>query len=76
MNIPTCDSEAIEQFLICSRLEGIIPALEPAHALAYANKIVPKMKKKQIVIINMCGRGDKDLDAVIPMLQKNKKFQF
>ncbi len=74
--VSATDNEAIEQFLICSRLEGIIPALEPAHALAYANKIVPKMKKKQIVIINMCGRGDKDLDAVIPMLQKNKKFQF
>ena len=74
--VSATDNEAIEQFLICSRLEGIIPALEPSHALAYANKIVPKMKKKQIVIINMCGRGDKDLDAVIPMLQKNKKFQF
>ena len=74
--VSATDNEAIKQFLICSRLEGIIPALEPAHALAYANKIVPKMKKKQIVIINMCGRGDKDLDAVIPMLQKNKKFQF
>ena len=74
--VSATDNEAIEQFLICSRLEGIIPALEPAHALAYANKIVPKMKKKQIVIINMCGRGDKDLDAVIPILQKNKKFQF
>ena len=74
--VSATDNEAIEQFLVCSRLEGIIPALEPAHALAYANKIVPKMKKKQIVIINMCGRGDKDLDAVIPILQKNKKFQF
>ena len=55
-------------FQLCSRLEGIIPALEPSHALAYASKMLPQMDKDKIVILNMCGRGDKDLEAVLPQL--------
>lgn len=55
------DQEALEAFQYLSRKEGIIPALESAHAVAYALKLVPKMSKDQIVIINCSGRGDKDV---------------
>ena len=55
------DEEAIEAFQLASRLEGIIPALESAHAVAHAAKVVPAMSKDTIVVINMSGRGDKDV---------------
>jgi len=55
------DDEALDAFQLLSRLEGIIPALESAHAVAHACKIVPEMPKDQIVIINLSGRGDKDV---------------
>ena len=51
-------------FKICSKLEGIIPALEPSHALAYILKNKNKFKKNDIIIMNMCGRGDKDLFSI------------
>ena len=44
-----------------TRVEGIIPALEPAHALAYVAKLAPQMGKDQIIVMNLCGRGDKDI---------------
>ncbi|CUS82468.1 Pyridoxal-phosphate dependent enzyme [Candidatus Kryptonium thompsonii] len=55
------DDEVIEAFRLLSRLEGIIPALESSHALAHALKIAPQMKKSEIIIVNLSGRGDKDL---------------
>jgi tryptophan synthase beta chain len=58
------DDEAVEAFEYLSRTEGIIPAMESAHALAYAMKLAPKMRKDQIVIINLSGRGDKDVAAI------------
>lgn len=58
------DSEALEAFRLLAQLEGIIPALESAHAVAGALKVVPSMKKDQIVIINLSGRGDKDVNTV------------
>lgn len=58
------DKEAIEAFEYLSRTEGIIPAIESAHAVAYAIKIAPDMKKDQIIVINISGRGDKDVAAV------------
>ena len=58
------DKEALEAFKYCSKLEGIIPALEPSHALAHLKKIAPKMSKKKIIVMNMCGRGDKDIFTV------------
>jgi tryptophan synthase beta chain len=67
------DSEALEAFDILSRCEGIIPALESAHAIAYAIKIAPKMKKSRIIIINLSGRGDKDLDIVCK--KSNRMYQ-
>lgn len=66
--VSATDEEALRMFQLCSRLEGIIPALEPSHALAYASKMLPQMDKDKIVILNMCGRGDKDLEAVLPQL--------
>ncbi|HVH74551.1 MAG TPA: tryptophan synthase subunit beta [Stellaceae bacterium] len=58
------DQEALQAFQLSSRLEGIIPALEPAHALAHVGKIAPKLPKEHIIVMNMCGRGDKDIFAV------------
>ena len=68
--VSATDEEALVQFQLCSRLEGIIPALEPSHALAFAAKQLPLMNKEQIVILNMCGRGDKDLEAILPKLDE------
>jgi tryptophan synthase beta chain len=58
------DREALEAFQLSSRLEGIIPALEPAHALAYVAKIAPSLPREHLIVMNMCGRGDKDIFAV------------
>ncbi len=62
------DDEALSAFQILSNLEGIIPALESAHAVAHALKIAPKMKKDDIIIVNLSGRGDKDLSSVMRYL--------
>lgn len=56
------DEEALDAFQLVSRLEGIIPALESAHAVAHACKVVPEMQSDQLVIVNMSGRGDKDVE--------------
>lgn len=58
------DQEAIEGFLALSRLEGIIPALEPSHALSYAMRLAKKMKKDDIIVVTLSGRGDKDVEIV------------
>ncbi|MFN7903021.1 MAG: tryptophan synthase subunit beta, partial [bacterium] len=58
------DDEALAAFQLCSKMEGIIPALEPAHALAHVIKIAPSMPKDKLIIMNMCGRGDKDIFTV------------
>ena len=62
--VPVTDEEAVEAFEYLARIEGIIPAIESAHAVAYAKKIVPTMKKDQIVVITISGRGDKDCAAI------------
>ena len=67
--VSATDEEALEMFQLCSRLEGIIPALEPSHALAFASTFLPNLDKDKIVVLNMCGRGDKDLEAVLPLLE-------
>ena len=59
--VSATDSEALEAFQLCSRLEGIIPALEPSHALAYVIKLAPTLPKDHLMIMNLCGRGDKDV---------------
>lgn len=62
--VPVTDEEAVEAFEYLSRMEGIIPAIESAHAVAHAKKIAPAMKKDQIIVINISGRGDKDVAAI------------
>ncbi len=62
--VPATDKEALEAFQLCARLEGIIPALEPAHALAFVTKLAPTLPKDNLLVMNMCGRGDKDVFAV------------
>ena len=58
------DDEAVEAFTLLSRTEGIIPAIESSHAVAQAMKMAPTMSKEQILIINLSGRGDKDVAAI------------
>jgi tryptophan synthase beta chain len=58
------DAEALDAFQMLSKLEGIIPALEPAHALAEVVKIAPTMARDKIIVMNLCGRGDKDIFTV------------
>ena len=62
--VPATDKEALEAFQLCTRLEGIIPALEPSHALAYVCKLAPTLPQNDLLVMNMCGRGDKDIFAV------------
>ena len=66
--VTATDSEALNAFKTCTRLEGIIPALEPSHALAYLLKLSKKLKKTDLVIMNMCGRGDKDILSIAEKL--------
>ncbi|MFY9394268.1 MAG: tryptophan synthase subunit beta, partial [Halanaerobiales bacterium] len=58
------DEEALEAFHLLSKVEGIIPALESSHAVAQAIKLAPKLDKEQIIIVNLSGRGDKDVTQV------------
>ena len=62
------DKEALEAFKLCAELEGIIPALEPAHALAHTGKIARKLSQDHVICMNMCGRGDKDIFTVAKLL--------
>ena len=62
--VPVTDDEAVNAFEYLSRMEGIIPAIESAHAVAYAMKLAPAMGKDQIMVINISGRGDKDCAAI------------
>ena len=62
--VPVTDEEAVEAFEYLARTEGIIPAIESAHAVAYAKKLVPSMGKDQILVITLSGRGDKDCAAI------------
>ncbi|MEQ9470291.1 MAG: tryptophan synthase subunit beta [Roseitalea porphyridii] len=62
--VPATDDEALEAFQLLSKIEGIIPALEPSHALAEVIKRAPKMGRDRIIVMNLCGRGDKDVFAV------------
>ncbi|MCZ7645125.1 MAG: tryptophan synthase subunit beta [Planctomycetota bacterium] len=64
------DTEALDAFGYLARMEGIIPALESAHAIAYARKLAPKMRKDEILVVNLSGRGDKDCEEVRRLLGK------
>ena len=62
------DQEALDAFQFCAKYEGILPALEPSHALGHVIKIAPKLNKDHIIIMNLCGRGDKDVFTVAEAL--------
>jgi tryptophan synthase beta chain len=62
--VPITDKEALDAFQLCARQEGIIPALEPSHALGYVTKLAPTLPRDNLLVMNMCGRGDKDVFAV------------
>ena len=66
--VSVTDAEALDAFQLCSRLEGIIPALEPSHALAHVLKIAPDLPSDHLLVMNMCGRGDKDVFSVADAL--------
>lgn len=66
------DKEALEAFEILSRLEGIIPALESAHAVAYCLKLAPKLSPENIIIVNLSGRGDKDISEIMEVLKNEQ----
>ena len=67
--VSVSDDEALEAFQLLSRLEGIIPALESAHAVAYAMKVAREMSRDQLLIVNLSGRGDKDVNSVREVLE-------
>ena len=62
--VPITDDEAVDAFEYLSKTEGIIPAIESAHAVAYARKLAPTMGKDQIIVVTVSGRGDKDVAAI------------
>ena len=62
--VSVTDDQALAAFQLCCRTEGIIPALEPSHALAYVSEVAPDMGREQIILMNLCGRGDKDVFTV------------
>jgi tryptophan synthase beta chain len=66
------DDEALAAFQLCAKMEGIIPALEPAHALAHVAKIAPSLPKDHLLVMNLCGRGDKDIFTVMEILDAKK----
>ena len=66
--VSVTDDEALEAFQICARTEGIIPALEPSHALAHVLKVAPELPSDHVMVMNMCGRGDKDIFTVADKL--------
>ena len=66
--VSATDMEALDAFQLCSKLEGILPALEPSHALAYVMRAAPKLPKDHLMVMNMCGRGDKDVFTVAEAL--------
>ena len=63
------DKEAVDAFLYLTKMEGIVPALESSHAVAYARKIVPTLPKDSIVVVNISGRGDKDMDSILKFME-------
>lgn len=66
--VSATDGEALEAFQLCSKLEGIIPALEPSHAIAHVMRIAPTLPADHLILMNMCGRGDKDVFTVADAL--------
>ncbi|MEM7178906.1 MAG: tryptophan synthase subunit beta, partial [Pseudomonadota bacterium] len=66
--VSVTDREALDAFQLCCETEGIIPALEPSHALAHVAKMAPDLPADHLLVMNMCGRGDKDIFTVADAL--------
>jgi tryptophan synthase beta chain len=62
--VPITDKEALDAFQVCTKVEGIIPALEPSHALGYVMKLAPTLPKDDLLVMCLSGRGDKDIFSV------------
>ena len=73
--VPATDAEAVQALLLLTRLEGIIPAIESSHALAEVIKRAPQMSPDQIIIVNVSGRGDKDVAAIADYLQVHPELK-
>ena len=67
------DDEAVEAFQLLCKTEGIIPALESSHAIAYVCKLAAKMRPEQTIIVNLSGRGDKDMQTVMHHMEQSKQ---
>lgn len=74
--VPVTDREAVEAFRYLTRVEGIIPALESAHAVAYAIKIAPEMPENSVIVVNLSGRGDKDVRSVARYIGENMPEEY
>jgi len=72
--VPITDAEALEALQLLSRQEGIIPALESSHAIAQTVKLAPTLKKDAIVVVSLSGRGDKDVEAIMPYIRGGEKL--
>lgn len=70
--VAVTDKEALDAFVVLSRTEGIIPAIESSHAIAQAMKLAPTLGKDQIILINLSGRGDKDVRMVAGMVERGE----
>jgi tryptophan synthase beta chain len=70
--VPITDAEAVKAFQETTRLEGIIPALESSHAIAHAMKIAPTLPKDHLMVINLSGRGDKDVNTIAQAIGQSK----
>jgi tryptophan synthase beta chain len=66
--VPVTDDAALAAFQLCTKLEGIIPALESAHALAHVTELAPRLAKDNLLVVNLSGRGDKDVNTVAKAL--------
>ena len=66
--VSATDTDALDALQYCTRMEGIIPALEPSHALAHVMRLAPQLPKDNLLVMNLCGRGDKDLFTVAKAL--------
>src|SRR5690606_18534762 len=71
--VSVTDDEALEAFELLAKLEGIIPALESAHAIAQVTKLAPTMGKDKLIVVNLSGRGDKDCEEAARLAQKTRK---
>jgi tryptophan synthase beta chain len=74
--IECTDDDAIDAFIMLSKLEGIIPALEPSHALSYAMKLAKTIDKNEIIVVTLSGRGDKDVEVVQQYLRSREKEKY